>query len=100
MTELLLGTRKGLFVLEGEPGERFDVVARAFAGETVDHALRDPASGTLIASVTAPVYGPKVWYAEEAAGEWEQASGIALPDESEVALERIWVIAAGAGGTL
>ena len=29
MTELLVGTRKGLFVLEGEPGAPFEVHARA-----------------------------------------------------------------------
>jgi len=33
MTELLVGTRKGLFVLEGEPGSPFEVTARAFAGD-------------------------------------------------------------------
>ena len=29
MTELLVGTRKGLFALEGEPGSGFEVTARA-----------------------------------------------------------------------
>ena len=45
MTELIVGTRKGLFVLEGEPGEPFEVATRAFPGETVDYALRDTRSG-------------------------------------------------------
>ena len=45
MTELLLGTRKGLFALKGEPGSPFDVTARAFAGEPVEYALRDTRSG-------------------------------------------------------
>ena len=44
MTELLVGTKKGLFVLEAEPGEPFEVAARAFAGETVERAARS-ASG-------------------------------------------------------
>jgi hypothetical protein len=101
MTELLVGTRKGLFVLEGEPGEPFEVTARAFAGETVDHALRDPSTGRVLASVTSPVYGPKVWYTDEPTGEWQQASGVALPEGGEAALERIWVIVAGeADGTV
>ena len=39
MTELLVGTKKGLFVLEGEPGATFGVAARAFAGERGDHQL-------------------------------------------------------------
>ena len=35
MTEVLVGTKKGLFVLEGEPGAGYEVTARAFAGEPV-----------------------------------------------------------------
>jgi photosystem II stability/assembly factor-like uncharacterized protein len=100
MTELLVGTRKGLFVLEGEPGNPFEVTARAFAGETVEHALRDPGTGRVLASVTSPVYGPKLWYTDEPAGEWEQAGGVSLPEGGEAALERIWVIAAGEDGVL
>jgi hypothetical protein len=95
MTELLLGTRKGLFALEGEPGEPFEVIARAFPGETVDYALRDPRTGRALASVTSPFYGPKIWYADDPAGEWAQADGVALPDGGDAALERIWVIALG-----
>jgi hypothetical protein len=45
MTELLIATRKGIFVLEGEPGSPFEVRARAFAGEPVENAVRDPRSG-------------------------------------------------------
>jgi hypothetical protein len=95
MTELLVGTKKGLFVLEGEPGGDFDVTARAFAGEPVEYAMRDPRTGRLLASVTSPFYGPKLWHADDAAGEWEQAAGIALPEGEDAALERIWVIVAG-----
>ena len=95
MTELLLGTRKGLFVLEGEPGSPFEVTARAFAGEPVEYAVRDPRSGRVLASVTSPFYGPKIWSTDDPAGEWEQADGVALPQGGETALERIWVIVPG-----
>jgi len=95
MTELLVGTRKGLFALVGEPGGKFDVAARAFAGEPVEYAMRDPRSGRLIASVTSAFYGPKLWYAEDPSGAWEQAGGVALPEDGGAALERIWVIVAG-----
>lgn len=101
MTELLIGTRKGLFVLEGEAGDPFEVTARAFAGETVEYALRDPRTGRVFASVTSPFYGPKIWYTDDPTGEWEQAGGVALPEGGEAALDRIWVIVAGeADGTL
>ena len=98
MTELLVGTKKGLFVLDGEPGAPFQVTARAFAGEPVEYALRDPSSGRLLASATSPFYGPKIWHADDPAGEWTQAQGVALPEDADAALERIWVIAAGDGG--
>jgi hypothetical protein len=101
MTELLVGTKKGLFALEGAPGEPFEVTARAFAGEPVEYALREPRSGRLLASVTSAFYGPKIWYADDPAGEWAQASGVVLPAGGDLALERIWVIVAGeAEGTL
>jgi photosystem II stability/assembly factor-like uncharacterized protein len=95
MTELLIGTKKGLFVLEGEPGSGFEITARAFAGEPVDYAMRDQRSRRLLATMTSPFYGPKIFYTDEAAGEWEQAEGVALPESGEKALERIWVIASG-----
>jgi len=100
MTELLVGTKKGLFVLEGDPASGFEVTARAFAGEPVEFALRDPASGHLLAAVTNAFYGPKLHYATDADGEWEQATGVALPDGGEQALERLWVIVPGTDGTL
>lgn len=102
MTELVVGTKKGLFLLEGEPGAGFDERARAFAGQPVDYAIRDPRSGRLFATATSPFYGPKLFFTDgDPAGEWEQAAGVELPEGGEQALERIWVIACGeAPGTL
>lgn len=81
MTELLVGTRKGLFVLEGEPGAEFQVAGRAFVGEPVDYAVREPRSGRIFAAVTSPFWGPRIWFTEDApaAGDWQSARGVALP---------------------
>lgn len=95
MTELLIATKKGLFVLEGEPGGQFEVTHRAFAGEPVEYAVRVPGSGRLLATTTSPFYGPKIWYADEPDGEWSQAEGIAMPEGGDDALVRIWVIEPG-----
>jgi photosystem II stability/assembly factor-like uncharacterized protein len=95
VTELLVGTKKGLFVLEGDGGDAFTVATRAFPGQSVEYAMRDHRSGRYLASVTSWFYGPKVWFTDDAAGEWEQAEGLALPEGGEVELQRIWVIAAG-----
>ena len=101
MTELLVGTKKGLFVLEGEPGAAFEVKARAFAGEPVEYAMRDPRSGRILAGVSNPFYGPKIFSTDDPNGEWEQATGLALPEGGDAALERIWVIVPGVeDGTL
>src|SRR3954453_2375498 len=95
MTELSVGTKKGLFVLDGAPGDDFRVSQRAFAGEPVEYALRDPRSGRLFAAVTNAFYGPKIFFTNDVDGAWTQAQGIALPEGGEHALERIWVIALG-----
>jgi photosystem II stability/assembly factor-like uncharacterized protein len=100
MTELLVGTKKGLFVLEGEPGSEFEITARAFAGEPVEYAMRDPRTGRAFAAMTSPFYGPKLMYTDDPGGEWEQAKGVTLPEGGEQALERIWVIVPGEDGVL
>jgi photosystem II stability/assembly factor-like uncharacterized protein len=95
MTELMIGTKKGLFVLEGEPGSGFEVTARAFAGEPVEYALRDPRSGRVLAATSNPFYGPKIFLTDDPAGEWVQAEGVALPERGEQALEKLWILRAG-----
>lgn len=95
MTELIIGTKKGLFVLEGGPGGAFEVAVRALAGEPVDYAHRDPRSGRIFAGLTSPFYGPKLMYADDPSGEWRQAAGVALPEGDDAVFERIWVITPG-----
>ena len=97
MTELLVGTKKGLFALEGGPGGEFEVAARAFAGEPVEYAMRDPRTGRVFVTVTNPFYGPKIFYADDPAGEWTQSEGLALPEGGDKALARIWTIVRGEG---
>ena len=100
MTELLVGTRKGLFVLEGAPGSDFRIVARAFQGDPVDYALREPHSGRLFAAVTSPFWGPRIWFTDDlASGDWQPATGVALPKGGDAALKRIWAIVASDDGS-
>jgi len=100
MTELLVGTRKGLFVLAGEAGATFAISARHFEGQPVDYAMREPRSGRVFAAVTSPFYGPRIWYSDDlAAGDWVSATGLALPKGGTKALKRIWVIVAADDGS-
>jgi hypothetical protein len=97
MTELLVGTKKGLFVLEGDPGAEkpFEVAARAFPGDAVEFAIREPRSGRYFASVTSGHYGPRVMHTTDPGGEWEQVTGLAFPEGDDWSLERIWSIRPG-----
>ncbi len=95
MAELLVGTKKGLFVLDGDSGERFEIKTRAFAGEPVEYAIRDRRSGRYLASVTSAFYGPKLWITDDPAGEWEQVDGLELPEGGDKSLVRLWTIVPG-----
>jgi photosystem II stability/assembly factor-like uncharacterized protein len=95
LTELLVGTKKGLFLLEGEAGGDFEITSRAFPGEPVEFATRDARTGRAFATMTSPFYGPKIFYTDDPSAGWEQADGVALPEGGEQALERIWVIESG-----
>ena len=98
MTELLVGTKKGLFVLEGDAGAEkpFEVAARAFPGNVVEFAIRDPRSGRYFASVTSGHFGPRVMHTMDPTGEWEPTTGLGVPrGRATGALERIWAIKPG-----
>jgi molybdopterin converting factor small subunit len=101
--ELLAGTRKGLFVLRGRRGGPFEVAARRFAGQPVEYAVRDPASGLCFAAVTHGHFGAHLFFSRDAAApddSWEQAAGPAFPADAAAAVDRIWVVEPGEDGVL
>ncbi|MGH2841498.1 MAG: exo-alpha-sialidase, partial [Solirubrobacteraceae bacterium] len=62
----------------------------------VDYAVRDPRTGRVFVAATSSFFGPKIWFTDDlAAGDWELATGVALPRGGDEALKRVWVIAAG-----
>ena len=74
-----------------------EVAARSFPGEVVEYAIRDPRSKRYFASVTHGQFGPHLFYADDPAGQWQQAEGPAFPSNTGAAVERIWVIEPGVG---
>ncbi len=95
-TEVLVGTRKGLFVLRGPRGGPMEIAARVFPGVTVEYAVRDPRSDRYLASVTHGQYGPHLYVSEDpTSSDWEQAEGPRFPDDAGEAVQRIWVIRPG-----
>jgi hypothetical protein len=94
--EVLVGTRKGLVVLRGPRGGELDVAARAFAGSSVEYAIREPRMGRYLASVTHGQFGPRIYVTDDAAGDWEPVEGPRFPDDADAAVERIWIVHPGA----
>ena len=92
--ELLVGTRKGLFVVSGDEAG-FEIGPRAFAGQVVEYALRDARTGICFASVTHGQHGPHVYYTEDPTGEWVEAKGPAFPSDAGATVERTWIIEPG-----
>src|SRR3954469_10339911 len=97
MPELLVGTKKGWFVLSDEEAGSYRITARAFAGDVVEYAIRDRRTGRYFASVTSGFYGPRLMFTDDPSGEWQQPSGIAFADSDDVSLERVWKVKAGHG---
>jgi molybdopterin converting factor small subunit/photosystem II stability/assembly factor-like uncharacterized protein len=93
--ELLVGTRKGLFVLRGPRGGPMKLAGRTFDGQVVEYALRDSRSGTCYASVTHGQYGPHLFHADDPLGDWREAEGPSFPDDAGASVDRIWVIEPG-----
>lgn len=93
--EVLVGTKKGLFVLRGPRGGPMEAAARAFPGSAVEYAIRDSRTGRYFASVTHGQFGPRVFVADDPAGEWAQTGGPRFPDGEGATVERVWVVAPG-----
>src|SRR5262249_61548861 len=97
MTELLVGTKKGLMVLRGSAGRPLEIAGRAFAGEAVEFATRDRRSGRYFAAVTHGQFGPHLFHADDPNKEWKQAEGPAFPAAANAAGGRNWLVYAGVG---
>ena len=98
-TELLVGTRKGLFVLRGERGGPLEIAARCFEKEPVEYACFDQRSGTYLASVThwpeevatyfpGSKFGPRIYLTGEVADVTNLPSGCHFHPRCRYAVER------------
>ena len=74
-TIVLVGTRKGLFVLLGDVGrQKWRAEGPHFLGQIVHHAVLNPASGTMLAAVRAGHLGPTIFRSTDFGKSWKEAS--------------------------
>jgi photosystem II stability/assembly factor-like uncharacterized protein len=93
---ILVGTRKGLFVVRGDEGRRdWTVEEPTLTGWEVFHAVRDPRDGTLHAATNSWAYGPTTHRSSDGGSTWERAEEIGLPESSGLTLEKTWHVEPG-----
>jgi hypothetical protein len=98
---VLAGTRKGLFVLEGDETRRkWQVEGPLLPGWEVFHAILDPRDDTLYACTNTFAYGANVHRSKDHGKTWEHAEQLGLPEDGELKLEKTWHIEPGRDSVL
>ena len=100
-TLLLIGTRKGLFLIEGEGRRDWTVRGPFCEGWPIYHAIHDPDSGTLYAAAASEWHGAGVWRSGDLGESWELSSeGLSYEDEGELKLSKVSGLTAAHGRLL
>ena len=93
---LVVGTRKGLFLVRGDDERRsFELEGPLLPGWTINHATVDPRDGTLYACANSWVYGGTVHRSSDLGKTWERSESLGLPEESELKLASTWHLEPG-----
>src|SRR5262245_5788685 len=98
-TVVLVGTRKGCFLLDSD-GDRRDRNLRGPFRENwpIYHAIYDPADGTIYAAAASEWHGASVWRSPDLGETWEQSSeGLNYGEEGELKLSKISGLTAANG---
>ncbi len=92
---LLVGTRKGLFVLTSDEARRdWSLEGPSLTGWEVFHAIVDPRDGTRYAATHNFSYGATVHRSRDGR-DWKRAEALGLPEDSGLELERTWHVEPG-----
>jgi photosystem II stability/assembly factor-like uncharacterized protein len=100
-TLLLVGTRKGCFVLESD--DRRDWALRGPYCESwpVYHAIYDPASGSIYAAAASEWHGSAVWRSRDLGRSWALSSeGLGYADGESRRVSKVSTLAVAAGRVL
>jgi len=97
-TYLLVGTRKGLFILESD-AERRTWSQRGPFCETwpIQHAIADPATGAIYAGGGNEWFGPAVWKSTDLGESWTHYSEGMAYEEGQDPVKTVWSLAASHG---
>ena len=82
---LLVGTKKGAFILDSDEGRRdWSVTGPLCEGWPVHDLIVEPGSGAILAAAGNPWYGPAIWRSEDGGSTPARMppSGVAASDQT------------------
>jgi photosystem II stability/assembly factor-like uncharacterized protein len=102
VTMVLVGTRKGCFVLESAADRRaWELRGPYCEGWPVYHAVHDPLSGSLYAAAASEWHGAGVWRSADLGETWELSSeGLSYGEGSDLRLSKVSGLTAAHGRLL
>lgn len=97
---LLLGTKKGAFIMEGDAGRCvWDLRGPFCEAWPINHFIADPRTGALCAGGGNEWFGPAVWRSVNLGETWTHSGEGLTYGEGEEPVKAVWSLARG-GGTL
>ena len=76
---LLVGTKKGAFILESDAGrETWSMRGPLCEGWPIHDLIVEPGSGAILAAGGSPWYGPAVWRSDDLGETWSHSSAARL----------------------
>ena len=95
---LLVGTRKGAFILDGDAARRSWSIRGPFCeGFSIHDVSLDPSDGAILAGGGSPWFGPAVWRSGDLGATWTHSSAGLTYGDAGPDLTRVWNVTAAAG---
>jgi photosystem II stability/assembly factor-like uncharacterized protein len=95
---ILVGTRKGAFILEGDEGRRsWELRGPLCETWPMNHVAADPASGAIYGGGGNEWFGPAVWRSTDLGATWTHSSEGLAYRAGEQPIRSVWSVAPAAG---
>jgi photosystem II stability/assembly factor-like uncharacterized protein len=96
---LLIGTKKGAFILETRDGRRSWQLRGPYCQAwPINHVIADRATGTIYAGGGNAWFGPAVWKSPDLGASWTHSSEGLSYEAGETPISSVWSLAQGKGG--
>lgn len=91
---ILLGTKKGAFILEGDDRRRSFALRGPYCDNwPMNHVVADPSRGTLYAGGGNEWFGPAVWKSSDLGATWTHSSEGLAYAAGETPIKAVWSLA-------